>query len=63
MMVGIVVKMHDEENLHQVQIMSKLRVERDQTINKWICLIDNIEERLTDFAVELFEDEPDRFFL
>jgi hypothetical protein len=62
-MVGIVVKMHDEENLHQVQIMSKLRVERDQTINKWICLIDNIEERLTDFAVELFEDEPDRFFL
>jgi hypothetical protein len=62
-MVGIVVKMHDEENLHQVQIMSKLRVERDQTINKWICLIDNIEERLTDFAIELFEDEPDRFFL
>jgi hypothetical protein len=33
LMVEIVVKMHDEENLHQVQIMSMLMVGRDQTIN------------------------------
>ncbi len=33
MMVEIVVKMHDEENQHQVLIMSKLMVSVDQTIN------------------------------